>query len=109
MVSYTHERFVTRINDESVRLVVLSLARECHDFAISCGIASHSVEHQLELVLGIIDSHRSDLLDVRDVPALNTTDIAAIRIGFSDEGYLLLAEAAKDRLTNSLNVDADVF
>lgn len=85
-----------QVNDKSVALIVRSLALEVHNFATSRGIPSHSVEDQLPLVFSVVDSHLSDLLDFRDIPAGDTTSLAGISIGFSDEGYRLAARAAKD-------------
>ncbi|KIN75512.1 hypothetical protein [Sulfitobacter guttiformis] len=96
------------IDNKSVGLIVRSLAVECHDFAVLSGIPSHSVEHQLPLVFGVLDSHGSDLLNVSDIPAVNTSDIAAIHISFSNEGYLSLARAAKNRVADAADVDANI-
>lgn len=89
-----------KFDDESMRLIVLSLAREVHHFALSRGIASHSVEHQLPLVFSILDSKASYLIDTSDVVTGEASCIAAVRIAFSDKGYRLLACAAKDRVAN---------
>ena len=89
-----------QIDDESMDFIVRSLARETHDFALSRGIPSKSIDDHLPLVFGIVESQSSDLLDIRNVPASRATDIAGIRISFSNEGYGLLASAAKDRVTN---------
>lgn len=98
-----------QVNDEAVRLVVFSLALEAHHFALTRGLLSQSVEHQLPLVLGIIDSHLSDLLNVVSVPAVRASDIAAVRVGFSQEGYRLAAEAAKNGVDDTIDGDGDVF
>lgn len=86
------------INDEAMLLIVRGLALEAHDFAASCGIPHGSVEDQPPLAFSVLDSHLNDLLEVRNVPATGTPYIAAIRIGFSNEGYRLAAQAAKDRV-----------
>jgi hypothetical protein len=92
-----------KINNESMDLIVRSLALEAHDFALSNGITSHSVEDQLPLVFSVLNSHLSDILDIRDVPAGDATSLAGISIRFSNEGYRLLASAAKDRVALPVN------
>jgi hypothetical protein len=87
-----------QINDKAMMLIMRSLALEAHDFAASCGIPHGSVEDQLSLVFGVIHRHLNDLLEVRNVPATDTADVAAIRIGFSNVGYRLAAQAAKDQV-----------
>jgi hypothetical protein len=94
-----------KFNDESMNLIVLGLARECHDFATSRGITSHSVEHQLPLVFSILNCQSGDLLNVFDTSARLTTSIAAVSVSFSDEGYRRIAETAKNRMINSINSD----
>lgn len=97
------------IDDESMGLIVRSLALECHDFALLSGIPSHSVEDQLPLVFSVINSHGGDLLNISDVPAAKASDIAAIRVSFSNKGYLRLARAAKNRVAGAVNVDANII
>ena len=92
-----------QFDDEAVSHIVLSLAREAHEFALASGIASSSVDDQLQLVLSILDGHLADLLDVRHVPAGDASCLAAIRVGFSNKGYRLLASAAKDRVASPVN------
>ena len=89
-----------QIDDESMRFIVFGLARETHDFALSCGIPSKSIDDHLPLVFCILNSQASDLLNVCYVPASNASDIAGIRITFSDEGYALVVNTAKDRVAN---------
>lgn len=96
------------INDEAMGLIVFGLARECHEFALSRGIASHSVEDQLPLVFSVLGSNMSDLLDVRDVVTGDATCLAALNIGFSDEGYRRLADTAKDRMAGAVDSDCRV-
>ena len=98
-----------KINDESMNLIVRGLALEAHDFALSSGIPSHSVEHQLPLVFGVLDCYRSHLLDIQDVVAVNASSLPGLSIRFSDEGYRLLASAAKDRVASAVDVNADIF
>lgn len=95
-------------DDKTMGLIVLNLARECHEFALSRGIPSHSVDHQLGLVFSILGSHSSHLLNIIDVPTAGTSSLAGLSIGFSDEGYRLLAGAAKDRMANSVDADAEI-
>jgi hypothetical protein len=85
-----------KFDDEAMGFIVRGLALEAHEFALARGVFSHSVDHQLPLVFGILNGKLSHLLDLRDVPAGGASCLAAIRIGFSDEGYRLLADAAKD-------------
>lgn len=90
---------------EAVSRIVFGLARECHEFALSSGIPSHSVEDQLPLVFGVLNGNTGNLLDARVVPASGAADLAALRIDFSPEGYRFLAEAAKDRMAGAVHVD----
>lgn len=90
-------------DDKSIGLIVLSLARECHDFALSSGIPSHSVDHQLSLVFCILSRYASHLLNFRDVVAGDAPGLASLEIGFSDKGYLFLASAAKDRVAKAID------
>lgn len=92
-----------QINDKSMMLIVRSLTFEAHNFALSRGITSHSIQDQLPFVLGIINGHAGDLLDIRDVPTRDATCLAAIRISFSDGGYRLRARAAQDGVANAVN------
>ncbi|MFA7647851.1 MAG: hypothetical protein WCY15_12855 [Phenylobacterium sp.] len=94
-----------KFDNEAVGLIVLGLALEAHEFALARGIPSHSIDDKLPLVFGVLDGHLSHLLDVRDVPARDTSCLAALSIGFSDEGYRLLAAAAKDRVANAIDRD----
>lgn len=94
-----------KFDNEAMGLIVLGLALEVHEFALARGIPSHSVDHQLPLVFGVLDGNLSHLLDARDVPALDASCLAALSIGFSDKGYRLLADAAKDRVANSIYRD----
>lgn len=96
------------LNDESVGFIVRGLAGEVHDFALARDIPSHSVDLQLPLIFGILSSNSSDLLNVSDVAAVNATDVAGIRISFSDEGYRLLAKSAQDRAACPVDVDRGV-
>jgi hypothetical protein len=98
-----------QINAEAMMLIVRSLAVETHNLAASRGIAHGSVDDQLPLVLGIIDSSPSYLLAIRDVPTSDTACLAAVSIRFSDKGYRLLAPAAKDRVANSADGNGNVF
>jgi hypothetical protein len=95
------------LNDESVRLIVHSLALECHEFALSCGILSRSVESQLKLVGRAFSDYGNDLLQVRHVPTTDASCVASIVIGFSNEGYRRVARAAKNRVAHSVDGDAD--
>jgi hypothetical protein len=98
-----------QIDDESMRLIVRSLSLEAHDFTLGSGIAGHSVDDQLPLVFGVIDSHLSNLLDAGDIATPDATSLAVVRIGFSDEGYGLLARAAKDRVADSVHGNRNVI
>ena len=91
------------VNNESIGLLVLGIARECHDLALSRGIPSHSVEDQLPLVFSVFDSNLRDLLRFREIPAAGTPCLAAIAMTFSPEGYRRAASAAKDRMANSVD------
>ncbi len=97
-----------KLNDESVSLIVHSLALECHEAALAGGLFSESVEGQLGLVGSVIDSHGCDLLDISSVFTGGTPCIASISFGFSNERYLLLAEAAKDRVARAIDGDANI-
>lgn len=94
------------VNDETMRLVVLGLAAEVQEFALSRGIAGSTVEAQLELILREFEGDLGGLLDIREVPAVGATDIAALSVRFSAEHYRRLASAAKDRVAGTLDVDA---
>lgn len=91
-----------QINDEAMGPIVLGLALECHEFALASGIPSQSVDDQLPLVFGVLDRHLRDILNIRNVPAVGTSCLSGLRIGFSDEGYRLTAKAAKDRMANAV-------
>lgn len=95
-------------NDESVDLIVRSLALEAHHFALSRGVLETSVEDQLQLVFGILDGQIGNLLDVVDVPAVNASCIGSIVLRFSDEVYLGLTLAAQNAVAHSFDGDADV-
>lgn len=95
-------------DDEAMNLIVFGLAREVHEFALGRNIPSHSIESQLPLVLGELDDKLGDLLDIRDIPAGDTSCLAGLRIGFSDEGYRRIANAAKDRVADTVDGDGNV-
>lgn len=95
-------------NDESVGLIVRSLALEAHHFALSRGVLETSVEDQLQLVFRILDGQIGDLLDVFDVPAVNASCIGSIALRFSDEAYLGLTLAAQNAVVHSFDGDANV-
>jgi hypothetical protein len=97
-----------KFNDESVRLIVRSLALEGHYFALSRGISSQSIEGQLHLVFGVIDGKFGDLLDFVDVPASGTACIGGFTFGFSNIVYRSLALAAQDAVVDAFDGDADV-
>ena len=97
-----------KFNDESVRLIVGSLALECHHFAASCGISHQTVDHELSLDLGVLDGQIGDLFHIINVPAVDASCLASIRIAFSNEGYRRLADAAKDRVALTLNGERNV-
>lgn len=94
-----------QIDDEAMRRIVFGLARECYDFALARDIPSLSIEDQLPLVAGILDSYPRRLVDIRSVPATGATSFAALTIRFSDEGYRFLAQAAKDRMLDIVDGD----
>lgn len=90
-------------DDKAMALIVLRLATEVHDFALSSGVASHSVKDQLSLVFGVLNSHLADFVSVTPVVAVDASDFAAIRVGFSPEGYRRIAIAAKDRVADAVD------
>ena len=97
-----------KFNDESVRLIMGSLALECHHFAASRGVSHQAVDHELNLDLGVLDSQLGDLFHVVHVPAVDASCLASIRIAFSNEGYRRLADAAKDRMALAFNGERNV-
>jgi hypothetical protein len=97
-----------KLNDESVSLIILSLALECHNFAVSRGIPSHSVESQLHLVGDVFTRYSDHLLDVVSVLTPDAPSLAAINVRFSNEGYGRIAGAAKDRIVRTFEGDANV-
>lgn len=94
-----------QINDEGFEALMLGIARECHEFALSRGIPSHSIEDQLPLVFGVFNGDFRDLLDIREVPAVGASCLASVTVRFSPEGYRRAAEAAKNRVANPIDVD----
>lgn len=94
-----------KFDNEAMGLIVRGLALEAYEFALASGIPSHSVDDQLPLVFGVLERDLGHLLDMRNVPARSTSDLAALSTGFSDRGYRLLADAAKDRVANSIYRD----
>ena len=96
------------LNDESVSLMIHSLALECHEFALASGILSHSVEDHLPLVFSVLDGNSGDLLDFVSVITPDAPCIASLTVRFSDEGYAMAARAAKDRMANAVDGDTDV-
>ncbi|WP_375553366.1 hypothetical protein [Roseovarius mucosus] len=94
-----------QLNNEGFTALMLGIAGECHEFALSRGIPSHSVEDQLPLVFGVFDGDFRDLLDIREVPTRDASGLASVSIGFSPEGYRRAAEAAKNRVANPIDVD----
>lgn len=97
-----------QFNDESMLLIVFGIALECHDFALSRGISSHSVEDQLPLVFSVLDGHLSCLLNISDIATVGTTSVAGLTICFSNEGYRFLTDTAKNRVADSIDGDRDV-
>lgn len=96
------------INSEVVTLIVLSLALETHNFALSRGIPSVSVESQLELVFGVLDCKISDLLDFGNVAAIDATCVGGISVRFSNIGYRSVALATKNAMAVAFDRDANV-
>ena len=96
------------INDESVLRIVLGLALECHEFVARSGVTDHSVQQYLPMVLGVLDRNAGDLLDCVEVSTLGASDLSALQISFSEEGYRSLAVAAKDVVAGSINGDARI-
>ena len=95
------------INDETIALIINSIALECHAFALSRGIPSGSADLQLNLVFEIFVDYSHHLIDSRVVPTGGTSCIAAITLVLSNEGYGLIAQAAKDRVAYAANGDAN--
>jgi len=98
-----------KIDDESVRLIVFSLASELQDFLFRNGVSEVPIVSQLEFVMSVLGSDSRRLLDITDVPTTNASDIASIRVRFSNEGYRFLANAAKDAAAVTFNIDAKGF
>jgi hypothetical protein len=96
-------------NGKSVDLIIHSLALECHEAALASGIFSESIVSQLRFVMCEFEGDTSDLLDFSSVITGKAPCIATISVRFSNEGYLRIARAAKDRATRALDVDADII
>lgn len=97
-----------RLGDEAIALILFSLALEAQHFALSRGLFHHSVESQLHLAHDVISGNLHDLLLAGPVVATGTANHCAVRIQFSIEAYLLMAEAAKDRVLLSFEGDGNV-
>lgn len=93
------------VGDESVAILVRSIALECHDLALSRGIPSESVELQLPLVLGVFGDYSRDLILACPVATSGAAEISAIKFSFIPLGYRAFANAAKDRVLRAVDAD----
>jgi hypothetical protein len=93
-----------KVNNKTICLVALRLALECHDFAASRGISHHSIEDQLGFVLRELDGNVCHLIDIIPVVAGDASRLSlCIQLSFSGVGYRRMAEAAKNRVTGSID------
>ncbi|MEQ3669439.1 hypothetical protein [Pseudophaeobacter sp.] len=96
-----------KFDNESIVRLVQSLALETHHFAAARNLGHFTAGQLSELVLCELQSNLSDLLDVRCVFTGKAPCIGSLSVGFSDEVYRRVAEAAKHRVLNIVDGDGN--
>ena len=94
-----------KVNGEGIRFLMLCLAREVHEFAVSRDISHGAVEDQLPFVFGELNRNLGDILDIRCVPARDASSLSTLNIHFSYPTYRRVALAAKDRAAGVVDGD----